>query len=287
MASKNGSALILKRPLVDKTQAAELARQLFGFHVSSPKLVKELVSYDDRNFYLKGTFKLPEETRNSEDPATNDAAKPAKEEEFVLKVLNRIDSALNGLVDAQNEMMLFLNQNGVECSCPVKSLDGNYNVMWKNNIRGVAGVHTESVRLLKFVPGKLLRVVPCSPNLLGDLGRFVANFSKVLKVSQNVCVQMVFIYCLGSQVREKELQRAFRACLHLLISLFVCFLNSGDQTGFGQGNVLVVGWLIITVAHIHLDIFDRELATRDRDLITRDRDLITRDRDLVTRDREL
>lgn len=181
MATKEDNGLILKRPLVDKMQAVELARRLFGFHVSDAKDVKELASFDDRNFYLKGTFKLPK-LQNGE-ALTNGAHDGAnyKEDEFVLKVLNRIDSALTGLVDAQDELMLFLSQNGVECSCPVESIHGSYNVMWRNARDDIEV--TEAVRLLKFVPGKLIKDVPCSPSLLSDLGRFVAKFHRILKVS--------------------------------------------------------------------------------------------------------
>lgn len=51
-----GELIDLKRPIVDKDEATELASLLFGLRVSDQLQVREFDSYDDRNYYMKGTL---------------------------------------------------------------------------------------------------------------------------------------------------------------------------------------------------------------------------------------
>ena len=172
--------LLLKRPIVDTTQALALAQLFFGFYGTD---IKEFESYDDRNFYMKGSFERREQT-GEENTSITDEVYINTEEEFVLKVLNYVDSADCNLVDAQNEFCLGLSKNGFQCPVPVQSLNGDYKVMWKNSKshESSEGV-TEAVRLLRFVPGQLLKDIHCSPDLLYDLGKYMARFNQVAQVS--------------------------------------------------------------------------------------------------------
>jgi len=61
--------------------------------------VKELVSYDDRNFYMKGTL-----------PHHENGLQTSEICEFVLKILNHVDSENISFVNAQNEVMLHLKE---------------------------------------------------------------------------------------------------------------------------------------------------------------------------------
>ena len=171
--TKSSETLLSQRPIVNETEVIALAQSFFGIHASSD--VKEFDSYGDRNFYLKGK-------RNRSEFDSDEVSNT--EEEFVLKILNYVDSADCNLVDAQNEFCLVLSKNGFQCPVPVQSLNGDYKVMWKNSRshESSEGV-TEAVRLLRFVPGQLLKDIQCSPDLLYDLGKYMARFNQVAQVS--------------------------------------------------------------------------------------------------------
>ena len=180
-------SLNLVRPFMDKGEAVELASSLFGFRVTDLSQVKEFVSYDDRNFYMKGTF-------------IDQNQGVAKEDEFVLKILNHLDSENLPFVNAQNEIMIHLKASGFDCPIPIRSLNGAYTMVCKlkafwnedgtedtNNELVTSRVH--AVRLLRFVPGKLLKDVSCTSDLLFDLGQYVARMHKVLQVNQKLMLR--------------------------------------------------------------------------------------------------
>ena len=189
----NGEPLALLRPYVDQKRAVTLASSFFGLRVSDSSQVKEFVSYDDRNFYLRGTLpNLPNHAnkrRRNCGPQTN-------EDEFVLKILNHVDSENISYVNAQNEIMLHLSAHGFVCPVPAKSLSGEYTLEWELKSESNGGkenvkekefcVRVYAVRLLSFVPGKLLKDVPCTPGLLFNLGRYVAKMNKALQVIINI-----------------------------------------------------------------------------------------------------
>ncbi|XP_015752410.1 PREDICTED: hydroxylysine kinase-like [Acropora digitifera] len=122
-----GGLIDLKRPIVDKDEATELASLLFGLRVSDQLQVREFDSYDDRNYYMKGTL-----THRPANENTDGALLQANEDEFVLKILNNLDSENLPYVNAQNEMMLYLNARGFNCPVPMQSLKGPYTLLYKS-----------------------------------------------------------------------------------------------------------------------------------------------------------
>lgn len=170
----NEGTLALIRPLVDTQRAIRLACSLYGLSISDPSLVKEFVSYDDRNFYMKGS--LPDNANGLQ----------TSECEFVLKILNHVDSENISFVNAQNEVMLCLKKQGFTCQVPARALNGEYTTTCcltsdaGSEENENSGVNT--IRLLSFVPGKLLKDVPCTPELLLSLGCYVAKMNKALQV---------------------------------------------------------------------------------------------------------
>lgn len=177
-SNKIEGTLALIRPSVDKQEAIQLARSLYGLKITDPLLVKEFVSYDDRNFYMKGS--LPEDTSDGE-------GLQKSEKEFVLKILNHVDSQNMSVVNAQNEVLLYLTKYGFTCSVPARALNGEHTTSLKSvdaevdeNENRPARVY--AVRLLSFVPGKLLKDVPCTSQLLFSLGRYVAKMHEALQV---------------------------------------------------------------------------------------------------------
>ena len=180
MAQANCGLLALVRPSVDKKEAVRLAGILYGLCVSDLSQVKEFVGYDDRNFYIKGT--LPNHPNSS-----------VEEDEFVLKILNHVDSENISFVNAQNEVMLYLKEHGFICPVPIMALNGEYAIQYKTSYSEISGakdkpkgeqmpVRAYAVRLLRFVPGLLLKDVRCTSYLLFSLGCYIAKMNKALQV---------------------------------------------------------------------------------------------------------
>lgn len=170
----NEGNLALIRPVVDIQKAIGLACSLYGLSISDPSSVKEFVSYDDRNFYLKGTLQNHENGLQT------------GESEFILKILNHVDSENISFVNAQNEVMLFLKKQGFTCQVPLKALNGEFAAICcltsDNASEGNHKARVNAVRLLSFVPGKLFKYVPCTPELLFNLGCYVAKMNRTLEV---------------------------------------------------------------------------------------------------------
>ena len=177
--------LTLIRPCVDKERAVKLASSLYGLNVHEPSRVKEFVSYDDRNFYMKGA--LPSFSNQG------NAGLTTREGEYVLKILNHVDSENISVVNAQNEVMLHLKEHGFACPIPVRSLSGEYTIQCEletsetkrrkeDFIEQEPPSRVYAVRLLTFVPGILLKHVCCSRDLLFSLGCYIAKMNKALQV---------------------------------------------------------------------------------------------------------
>ncbi|XP_011138439.1 hydroxylysine kinase [Harpegnathos saltator] len=151
------------RPPVTEEIAAGLLERLYGMRATS---VRELDAYDDRNYHV-----LCEETH-----ANPHVASPEKAG-YVLKVINSLDSRKTGVIEAQNELMIFLNQRDICCSLPVKNLNGAYFSLEK-----LRSDSTEryAVRLLVYRPGELLHRVKMTGELLRKVGGYAAKIDEIL-----------------------------------------------------------------------------------------------------------
>ena len=92
----------VRRPCVNIDFAAKLAKKFYNFERISE--IKELSSYSDRNFYVRGQRNklcTPQEITD--------------QGEYVLKVLNSADSEHGDFVDAENEAMTFLRERHFPC----------------------------------------------------------------------------------------------------------------------------------------------------------------------------
>ena len=184
------------RPDVSKECAIRLASALFRISILEKCKVEEMESFVDRNFYLQGVC---EEKLLENDATLNMATRSIistveSPREYVLKVLNSVDSKEIGYVEAQNSAMLLLQEHGFKCSVPLKSKAGLYIEMCSLGYFGhqtldvsarEKGAHAcpmHAVRLLDFVPGKLLGSIKMTDDLLFELGQYVASVDKVLQV---------------------------------------------------------------------------------------------------------
>ena len=202
-----------------------MATQLFNLHMADATSVKELCSYDDRNYFMRGCLMREE-----------DEMEVSGCKEYVLKVLNYLDSSHECLTELQCDAMLFLQSRGYHCPVPVPSIFNTYFVKCKiprgsqtgsvaletdgvtletesavlnnDNLSAVSNMSIVSpgilrcgievydgkeyseekffvchVRLLTFVPGKVLHESPLNNELLFNAGMAVGRLDRDLEVS--------------------------------------------------------------------------------------------------------
>ena len=195
-----------------KHQAAVMATRLFNLVIKDHSSVKELDGYDDRNFYMRGSLK--------KEPNKLDISAC---KEYVLKIVNHLDSKHECLMPTQSDVMLFLQSRGHKCPAPVPSVFNSSFVMCKlpraaqpgsvasatdgtNDVRDLEndtsiyndeGYSEEeyfvcAVRLLTFVPGASLNEIPLNSQLLFDAGMAVGKLDRDLKVQRVTCYFQLF-----------------------------------------------------------------------------------------------
>ena len=93
------------RPFVAKETVVRFAKEIFGLEVDVGTTIKELESYEDRNFLLQGRI------INANGPKTgqNNGINEQKSQKFVFKVTNSRDSYRHGFLDAIDGAMIHLH----------------------------------------------------------------------------------------------------------------------------------------------------------------------------------
>ena len=178
----------MDRPLVTEDNAVGLADEIFGLKVDSSSVdtVKELDSYDDRNFYIWGV-------------------KDGEEGAYLLKVYNGCFYSRD-FVDAAHKVMFCLKAGGVICPVPQKTMSGecvkirNFKATPSSQHKVKKPKHdakeelfSSYVCLFTFVPGKTMKDRKVHGHVFNDdtyynIGQFVANIANVLKVCNNYCL---------------------------------------------------------------------------------------------------
>ena len=147
----------LEKPVVGPIQAASLALELFGLTVE-PDSLKELDSYDDRNFLLQ----------------------TASGEQYVLKVHNGVDSQRPAFIEAQNEAMgCARNIPGLWCPWPCLSVRDSP-IEYAELTLPDGSPRRHAVRCLTFLPARLLGDVVPTCKLLEELGACAAKLNRAL-----------------------------------------------------------------------------------------------------------
>lgn len=168
----------LRKPLeLPAAAARSLLEERWG--VSSPEVLRELVSYDDRNY------------------AVRDASGGAR---YVLKVHNGVESDNAPLLEAMNSMMLAVAGAGVPCPTPVVCTGGEHAGAFTALGVSIGGAGGEgesegggsgggsshiggrhAVRLLHWVEGKtLVEDLEQTEALWVDCGRLIGTVARAL-----------------------------------------------------------------------------------------------------------
>ncbi|XP_075153876.1 hydroxylysine kinase [Haematobia irritans] len=235
--SKNSAECCLQpgsniKPKVTNEEVEGLLRRLYGISIGE---MKEILSYDDRNYFVK-------EDPNIKNPLIVSHCSHG----YVLKILNSLDSKKEDFVDAQNKLMVYLSKE-VVCPRPVANVNGKHYSI--ENINGVDHI----VRLLEFIPGKIFHEVPITNYLLYNSGEYLAKIVKALKNFEHAAydshkstwqLQSVpnlkeFIYILKDTARKalvEEIIEAFQSKVLDHLDTFEMQIIHGD---FNEQNIIV------------------------------------------------
>lgn len=157
-----------------------LVKNLFGLTTVS---VKEMSSYDDRNFYIKTDSEI-------NNPYITELCPHG----YVFKILNSQDSQNEKIVVAQNQMMLFLHSRGFNVPKPERNVHGTHWILQKINISTNGFVENNVdeqqsveyiVRLLTFIPGKTFYQITGTAELYFETGVYTAKIDNALKGFHN------------------------------------------------------------------------------------------------------
>ena len=165
----------VRPPELEGSIVTKLVLAVFPFKEVEESSVKQLPSYEDRNYYLTGV--------------TEDYGRDGNrlEREFVLKISNSLKDI--EIKMGLNAVMSHLHQQGFECPQPLSSRNGKgVEILSKKQLlAGDPGANEGEgpkfcVQLLTFIPGKTMEGIPFTPRLAYEAGRYVGSVDAVLQV---------------------------------------------------------------------------------------------------------
>ena len=188
-------------PAICSEAVVKLVKEFFWFEAVDQLSVKEFPSYDDRNFYFRGTL---ETVTHAADPvdgmeAANSVTPHAQtklEGEYVLKLNNPLFASYEVLLGI-NSLLNHLHANGyTQCIRPLVSRAGaDVLEITKEKLKDYESSNsdltekvTESkffMRVVTFIPGECFDTVDkhhLTPRLLYDVGNCVGSACAILEV---------------------------------------------------------------------------------------------------------
>ncbi|KAF7415154.1 hypothetical protein HZH68_003643 [Vespula germanica] len=144
------------RPNMNEETVIDLLFKIYGLTVTS---IKELNAYDDKNYHV-----------HCKELHENPYISEISEHGYVLKIINSLDSRNTHVIDAQTEMLIFLNGQ-LNCPIPVKNLNGTYYTLEKTN----DSEESHAIRLFIYQPGQLLTHASWNKELLYKVGHLAAD----------------------------------------------------------------------------------------------------------------
>ena len=190
-------------PELSNSAIAKLVTEYFCFEAVDESSVKQFPSYDDRNFYFRGTPQNVASTEQQPTPSTFEQEQPGQQSkaEFVLKLNNPIFASYD-VIRGLNALLNHLHAHGCSrCIRPLPSRGGadvleipkskllSYDGCVEPDDCHEADKFAESnlsVRVVTFIPGECLDEVDkryLTPRLLYDVGQCIGHTAAILEVS--------------------------------------------------------------------------------------------------------
>uniref|UniRef100_A0A2C9KE41 Hydroxylysine kinase n=2 Tax=Biomphalaria glabrata TaxID=6526 RepID=A0A2C9KE41_BIOGL len=167
MAVANGCSLLLMyRSTVTAADVPDIITDVYNLNV---KVVQELTSYDDHNFYVQDVSVVSDNTTHG----------------YVLKILNSLDSQNPDIIELQTQIMLHMKNVGYPTPGVIPCKDGQLlklmSLPARKNQNGTESTSNFIVRLFTFLPGLPLDHVKLTLNICFQIGWFAGRMDIVLK----------------------------------------------------------------------------------------------------------
>ncbi|XP_042884906.1 hydroxylysine kinase-like [Penaeus japonicus] len=236
------------RPMLKKADVPALVAKVYGLSVVS---VKELNSYDDKNYLIQVQSKI-----------NNTHMTDLCPHGYVVKVTNSLDSKNTNLIAAQNEMMLFLHSRGINVPKPEKNVHGTYMMREKLKVDMDDFVKNNTdecpsgeymVRMLTFVPGKILHQVKYTSQLFFECGELAAKMDnelmefnnehlkgrKLIWMLENTPDLTKFIFAVRDESRYKMITEILDAWNQRVVPLLPTLDRGMIHGDFNEQNIIV------------------------------------------------
>ncbi|XP_059148682.1 hydroxylysine kinase-like [Physella acuta] len=167
----SGMASIFRSTL----SADDIPALVYRLYRLKVRVIKELSSYDDQNF-------LVEEVDEGEDCS---GGKCPDRVQFVVKVLNSLDSRKPSVIEQQTRLIEYVRQAGYPTPGPLMNGGGQYQQLV--DLSTTRSKHeTFIVRLFEYIPGVTLAQVRLTLKLCYQLGVYAGWMDQVLATYPNV-----------------------------------------------------------------------------------------------------
>lgn len=169
-------------PDICRKTVRQLLLKLYPFAKVEESTVKQLVSYEDRNFYFKGVLGTAGSGTEGEDGRETTGTK-----EFVLKIFNVCSKYEH--VEGVNKVLKHLKSKHFQCCNPITSRKGvDVEVLSENQIiRGDPDVRAgrktlHCISVLSYISGELLCDVIMTKKLGYEVGMLVGSMDAQMQV---------------------------------------------------------------------------------------------------------
>jgi hydroxylysine kinase len=167
---------VIIRPRVTAEEAVAFLERHYGRKTVK---IREVPSYDDRNFHVQ-----LEPYKMCNGATLADEAVEMRQE-FLLKFSNSVDSSNPSVLALQNEMLLFLHTEGMPVQRPLLSKDGNYveveELETPIDKTGRTINRKHAFRLLSWLPGEVLSGMPLTLPFYEEIGDVVGKLANLLQ----------------------------------------------------------------------------------------------------------
>lgn len=150
-------------PNLTKESVSALVYYLYGIKVVD---ITKLNGYYDKNYHVQIN--------------SNNQGRKLWPHGYVLKIINSADSQNPSVIEAQIEASVFLGKHGIKCPQPVKNLKSQYYSVENLSHNGTK-TSKNLVYMLTYQPGRLIKDIPCTNEILYNIGKLVANVDEILK----------------------------------------------------------------------------------------------------------
>jgi len=232
----------LLKPNPTNEQVVEALKN--GYSKPSIKIIKELDSYDDKNFLVE----------------TDDGTQYLAKVHNGVESLDYVKNGKDSCIYFQNSMMEHLNQHSITTSDPVTTGES----LCLASLSVVSEQHSPQdlvVRLLSWVPGRPMSSLPFLPmESLVHAGRFLGNMDSKLDLmgefkaahqhhawdGKNTLEVRGYTHYINDERRRDMVESILDAFQHEIIDRKVQFRTGILQADFNDANILVDNDLKVT-----------------------------------------